>query len=144
MYLKSDNFQEDMLLDKKYSCIGEGISPELHWGDFPNGTKSFAFILEDPDAPSGNFIHWLVVNIPVEQNNIIEGANLFNNATELLNSANKKGYIPPCPPNGTHRYCFKVFALNIENLNDINTSNFYDKINPFIIDESSIMVKFSK
>jgi len=104
----SPAFDHEGFIPKEYSCDGPGYSPELNIGGLPLETKSLAIIVEDPDAPKGLFTHWLVWNVPpadVIQSNSKPGQ-------EAVNSAGTVGYTPPCPPSGTHRYYFKVYALD--------------------------------
>lgn len=105
----SNAFSQGGHIPKKYTCEGEDINPPLKVSGFPEETKTLAIIVEDPDAPNGTFDHWLVWNIPpnepIAENNIpgISGRNSFG----------KTGYGGPCPPSGSHRYYFKVYALDI-------------------------------
>jgi Raf kinase inhibitor-like YbhB/YbcL family protein len=92
----------------KYSCKGENINPPLHVRDLPSETVSIAIIVEDPDAPSGVFDHWVVWNIPPME----EIPEKLDKGVSGNNSKNKSGYTGPCPPSGTHRYAFKVYALD--------------------------------
>jgi hypothetical protein len=92
----------------KYSCKGENINPPLHVRNMPAGVISLAIIMEDPDAPSGVFDHWVVWNIP-PMDEIPEKLELGVSGN---NSRGKMGYTGPCPPSGTHRYAFKVYALD--------------------------------
>ncbi len=106
--VKSSAFEHNKLIPSKYTCDGEGINPPLTIQGMPEKTKSLALILEDPDAPAGLFTHWVAWNIPtsgVVKEHASPGA-------EGLNSAKKRGYFGPCPPSGTHRYFFKVYALD--------------------------------
>lgn len=92
----------------KYTCEGENINPAITIENIPQGTKSLALIVDDPDAPGGTFDHWLIWNIrPMEMiiENTVPGI-------EGKNSFGKSKYMGPCPPSGTHRYYFKVFALD--------------------------------
>jgi Raf kinase inhibitor-like YbhB/YbcL family protein len=94
----------------KYTCDGDKINPQLYVTNIPYGAKSLVLFLEDPDAASGTFTHWVVWNIPptkVIAENSVPGV-------EGLNSAGNYHYVPPCPPSGTHRYFFKVYALDTE------------------------------
>ena len=106
--ISSPAFSEWEEIPIKYSCKGENINPPLHIGSIPPGTESLAIIIEDPDAPSGVFDHWVVWNIPPVKD-IEENA---NTGTPGGNSKNQLGYTGPCPPAGTHRYLFKVYALD--------------------------------
>ena len=106
--VKSPAFENNKLIPSKYTCDGEEVSPPLTVEGIPEKTKSLALIMEDPDAPAGLFIHWLVWNIPPTdkiQENSVPG-------TEGLNTNQKNSYHGPCPPGGTHRYYFKVYALD--------------------------------
>ena len=93
-----------------YACDGNNINPELEFRSVPEGTKSLALIVDDPDAPSGLFIHWVIWNIPPETRVIKEAASPFG--VSGLNGADETGYVGPCPGGGVHRYFFKVFALD--------------------------------
>ena len=99
-----------------YSCDGEDLSPPLDWNDPPASTQSFALIMDDPDAPGGTWVHWVVYNIPAEERNLLEKippeAQLSNGTMQGVNSWGKVGYGGPCPPSGTHRYFFKLYALD--------------------------------
>jgi len=114
--LTSPAFSQGEPIPEKYSCKGEDISPPLAWGDPPQGTQSFVLIVDDPDAPVGTWDHWILFNIPantrgLEENLPITGANpgwiLVGN-----NSWGRADYGGPCPPSGTHRYFFKLYAVD--------------------------------
>lgn len=104
-------------LEQAYGqCGGQNISPDLMWRDAPEGTKSYALIMHDPDAPMpGGFYHWLVIDIPVNQESIAKGQR-FSEAKELKNDFQENGYGGPCPPSGEHRYNFTIYALDIDHL----------------------------
>jgi hypothetical protein len=106
--VKSSAFENNRLIPSKYTCDGENINPPLAIEGIPEKTKSLALIMEDPDAPAGLFIHWVAWNIStmgIVKEHASPGA-------EGLNSAKKRGYYGPCPPSGTHRYFFKLSALD--------------------------------
>jgi Raf kinase inhibitor-like YbhB/YbcL family protein len=111
----SSAFGDGANIPSKYSCSGEGISPSLQWSGAPPQTQSYALIVEDPDAPIGTFYHWVAYNIPASQTQIPEGAQTIG--TSGKNGAGKLGYTGPCPPSGTHRYIFHVYALGVPTLN---------------------------
>lgn len=98
---------------KKYTCDGENINPPLTIDNIPQETKSLVLIVDDPDAPTGTWNHWLVWNIDPTTREIKEGSRLPN-SIEGTNSSGKIGYEGPCPPSGTHRYFFKVYALSTQ------------------------------
>jgi Raf kinase inhibitor-like YbhB/YbcL family protein len=102
-------FSEGEHIPKKYSCDGENVNPPMEIGGFPEETKTLAIIVEDPDAKGGIFDHWVVWNIPPNEaiaEDSIPGV-------QGRNSAGEQGYAGPCPPSGSHRYFFKVYALDI-------------------------------
>ena len=112
MKVTSSAFQEGRNMPSKFTCDGSDTSPPLQITGIPSESKSLVLIVDDPDAPSGLFTHWLVWNIPPQINLIAEG-----NAPKGVQGANdfgKSGYRGPCPPPGTHRYSFKIFALDRE------------------------------
>jgi Raf kinase inhibitor-like YbhB/YbcL family protein len=97
----------------QYSCDGEDKSPPLDWTDPPTGTQSFALIMDDPDAPGGTWDHWIVFNIPAETRTLPEAVSVGEiGATIGKNSWGRSDYGGPCPPGGTHRYFFKLYALD--------------------------------
>ncbi len=111
MTITSPAFSAGAEIPAKFTCNGQSTSPELRIRGTPPGAKSLALIAEDPDAPSGVFTHWLVWNIDPQttrwgENSVPAGA------LQGTNDFSKKGYGPPCPPSGTHRYVFKIFALD--------------------------------
>jgi len=116
--LTSDAFPNGGSIPAKYSCVGRNISPALAWGEPPVGTQSFAIIVDDPDAPMGTWVHWVLYNIPAETRSLVEdlpikGKNVEPNAIFVgKNSGGNIGYDGPCPPSGTHRYFFKLYALD--------------------------------
>ena len=100
-----------------YTCKGASESPPVSWSGIPAGTKSLVLILEDPDAPTGVFTHWLVYNIPPRSGELAQGQSnakvLSNEAQQGESSSGQRGYYPPCPPPGsTHRYIFHLYALD--------------------------------
>ncbi len=116
--LKSDAFVNGQSIPAKYSCVGKNVSPALTWGNPPDGTRSFALIVDDPDAPMGTWVHWVLFNIPagnrsLPENLPITGKNVDPNAIYFgKNSSGNTRYDGPCPPSGTHRYYFKLYALD--------------------------------
>ena len=117
LMVKSSAFKEGEMIPKKYTCDGEDISPPLSWEGVPEGTKSIAIICDDPDAPMGTWVHWVLFNLPPGTNTLSEAvppeAVLENGARHGINDFRKLGYGGPCPPGGTHRYYFKIYALDI-------------------------------
>jgi hypothetical protein len=117
MQLTSATFQQGSELPSYYTTDGKNVSPELSWKDAPPEAKSFVLIMHDPDAPRhGGFIHWLVYNITPETGHIEENVPREEQVAGLgvqgKNDGGKLGYMGPAPPSGTHRYFFRLFALN--------------------------------
>ncbi len=114
--ITSSAFKDGEMIPSKYTCDGENISPPLSWSEIPNGTKSLALINDDPDAPVGDWVHWIVFNIPHDVQELKEAASnkklLPKGTIEGLNDWNRVGYGGPCPPSGVHRYFFKLYALD--------------------------------
>ena len=108
MKLNSPAFENNQLIPSKFTCEGDDINPALIIDGIPEGTKSLALIVDDPDAPIGTWVHWVVFDIPIiskiEENSIP--------GKEGVNSAGRRNYHGPCPPSGTHRYFFKIYALD--------------------------------
>lgn len=107
--LTSPAFRNGAAIPAKFSCDGRNVSPTLRWTAPPRGTRSFALSMDDPDAPSGTFNHWLVWNIRPAARGLAEGARPPREGT---NSAERTGYLGPCPPSGRHRYIFRLYALS--------------------------------
>jgi Raf kinase inhibitor-like YbhB/YbcL family protein len=105
-------------IPRKYTCDGEDTSPPLQWSDPPQGTQSFAVIADDPDAPMGTWVHWVLYNLPASIRALPEGvpldANLPDGSRHGQNGWRRLGYGGPCPPGGTHRYFFKLYALDVQ------------------------------
>lgn len=111
MELSSPAFANNTEMPATYTCKGVGASPPLTISGIPTGTQSLVLIVNDPDAPSGNFTHWAVWNIS-STTTVIKENSLPAGALQGQNDAKSVGYTPPCPPSGTHRYFFKLYALN--------------------------------
>jgi hypothetical protein len=115
--LTSPAFAEGGSIPVRYTCEGENVSPPLNWTPPPSGTASLALIADDPDAPSGTWVHWVLYNLPGDADGQSEGVKaaptLANGAAQGNNSSNTLGYRGPCPPPGSaHRYFFKLYALD--------------------------------
>jgi Raf kinase inhibitor-like YbhB/YbcL family protein len=106
--VSSPAFENNKLIPSKYTCDGDNVNPPLTIEGVPDGTKSLVLIVDDPDAPMGTWDHWIVWNIlptnKIEENTVP--------GTEGINDYRKHSYGGPCPPSGTHRYFFKVYALD--------------------------------
>lgn len=111
MKLASSVFENNQAIPPKYTCDGENVSPPLTISDVPENAKSLVLIVDDPDAPRGDWVHWLVWNIPSHTKEIAEHSVPQSAVTGLTDFGENK-YGGPCPPSGTHRYQFKLFALD--------------------------------
>ena len=112
MKITSSAFQEGATIPSKFTCDGADASPPLQIADIPSGAKNLALIVDDPDAPSGLFTHWMVWNLSPQTSTVAEGS--APKGVQGTNDFGKSGYGGPCPPSGTHRYYFKIFALDRE------------------------------
>jgi hypothetical protein len=108
MILSSLEFDHQGYIPKKFTCDGEDVSPALMIEDIPENTKRLALIVDDPDAPAGTWVHWVVFNIP--KTDVIEEGEVPGK--QGINDFGKLQYGGPCPPSGTHRYFFKLYALD--------------------------------
>jgi Raf kinase inhibitor-like YbhB/YbcL family protein len=114
--VQSDSFTHDGMIPSKYTCDGQDISPQLRWSGAPEGTKSFALICDDPDAPAGDWVHWVLFNIPAQtaglpEHFLAKGGSVPGLKAGITDFRNDE-YGGPCPPGGVHRYFFKVYALD--------------------------------
>lgn len=119
LQLTSTAFRPEENIPAKFTCDDRNISPELSWSGAPAGTKSFALVMHDPDAPiAGGYTHWLVYNIPPTAGDIPENApnqdHLPGGGMQGKNDSGTYGYTGPCPPSGTHRYYFRIYALDVQ------------------------------
>lgn len=116
MEIKSTSFNHEDMIPAKYTCDGQNISPPLAWSGAPEKTKSYALICDDPDAPVGLWVHWVIFDIPATVNSLPEKVSRQEEIAGLgrngKNTSGHWGYDGPCPPGGTHRYYFKLYALD--------------------------------
>ncbi len=113
----STAFANEQTIPARHTCKGENSSPPLAWDNVPAGTKSFALIVDDPDAPSGTFVHWVIFNIPPAVRMLPGGiepaaSKLTDGTVQGVNGMRATGYTGPCPPSGKHRYYFRLYALD--------------------------------
>jgi len=111
MQITSSAFKNNGNIPSKFSCQGEGINPQLSFIDVPKKAKSLVLIMDDPDAPIGTFVHWVIYNISPVTTEIKENS-FPNDANFGKNGMGKTSYVAACPPSGTHRYFFKLYALD--------------------------------
>ncbi len=148
--ITSPTFNEGEHIPIRFSCNDVNVSPPLDFEDIPETTVSIALILEDPDAPGGLFTHWIIFNLPADTKNLPEhimGRELMDDGSKHgLNSFGLVGYGGPCPPKGTHRYFFKIYALD-EKLDLpplIRRDEILDAMEGHILDKGELMGVFTR
>jgi Raf kinase inhibitor-like YbhB/YbcL family protein len=154
LVITSSAFMHQAEIPTQYTCEGADISPPLSWNSIPNGTKSLALIVDDPDAPDPaapkmTYVHWVLYNLPVTSVGLQEAIS----ATELpkgteqgINDWNKIGYGGPCPPKGRHRYFFKLYALDtvLPKIQNPTKANVVKAMDGHIISKTEIMGTYQK
>jgi hypothetical protein len=146
----SPAFEQGGMIPRQYSGFGEAISPPLHWEGVPEDTKSLALICDDPDAPVGVWVHWVMWNIPAKAVSLAEKAptdpNLADGSRQGINDFRRHGYGGPMPPSGTHRYYFRVYALDTQlNLAARTTkADLLKAMQGHILGQGELMGKYSK
>lgn len=144
-------FAHREFIPDKYTCNGENVSPPLEWRDVPSAAKELVLIVDDPDAPSGTFVHWLLYNLPTTPPELEEGVpagteTLPNGARQGSNNFRKAGYAGPCPPSGTHRYYFHLYAVDF-NLNlpsGVERDKVDQAIKSHVLEEAELMGFYAK
>jgi len=151
MKLTSNAFSHSSQIPQRFTCEGDNVSPALTWTDAPKETKSFALIVHDPDAQKKNgFVHWIAYNIPADTNEIPEGraatGSMQSMFMEGMNDSGKTGYTGPCPPSGSHRYFFRLYALRkrLELSPGATYSQVLESMQDVIIEEAEIMGTYAK
>ncbi len=148
--VRSSVFQEGGMIPAKHTCDGDDISPPLQWTGKPEGTKSFALISDDPDAPMGTWVHWVMWNIPPDVNGLAENVpphpQLPDGSRQGLSDFRRPGYGGPCPPSGVHRYYFKVYALDtmLDLPSNTRKADLLKAIKGHILAEGQLMGKYSR
>jgi hypothetical protein len=133
MILTSKSFKHGGRIPSMFTVDGKNISPQLEWSNASRATKSFALTCIDPDCPSGDFVHWIVYDIPADVSEIPQAGKIGKG---LPNSFGKLGYKGPSPPSGTHRYVFTLYALDIEH---IDAKNFFKEIEKHKLDSVQLV-----
>jgi Raf kinase inhibitor-like YbhB/YbcL family protein len=144
MSLTTPAFNHEQAIPVKFSCDGENLSPDLDWFGTPKGTKSLALILDDPDAPVGTWVHWVLFNIPADIPGLQEG--ITGVGVDGNNSWDRTGYEGPCPPGGTHRYFFKLYALDLllELATGASKEALLEAIDGHILGQAELMGTYSR
>lgn len=148
-HILSGAFKNYDFIPAVYTCDGRNVSPPLNWNDPPDGTKSLVLINDDPDAPAGDWVHWIVYNIPpgirkFNENDSVTG--LPPGTLQGKNDFGRIGYGGPCPPSGTHRYFFKLYALDIllEVPGGISKDLLLELMNGHIISSTELVGKYTR
>lgn len=149
--IKSSAFENEDFIPPKYTCKGEDVSPPLNWSGAPEGTKAFALICDDPDAPFMTWVHWVIYDIPAEESGLNEAVSeekiLPNGAIQGINDFRKIGYGGPCPPSGgPHRYYFKLYALDakLDLKPGASKKALLEAMEGHILQEAQLMGKFKR
>ena len=149
--LTSSVFHAGAEIPRKYTCDGEDVSPPLRWQDAPVGTKAFSIIADDPDAPGGTWVHWVIYDLPAETKELREGVakteKITGGGNQGINDFRKVGYGGPCPPPGSaHRYFFKLYALDAAtNLNTRSTKQqLLDVLKPHLLGEADLVGRYKR
>ena len=142
MKLTSPEFENNSFIPGKYTCQGDDINPTLTIENIPQGAKGLALIVDDPDAPMGTWVHWVVYDIPIISR-IDEGT---IPGKQGLNDFRKRDYGGPCPPSGTHRYFFKIYALDkMLNLKEgVSKKNLEKSMEGHILDKAELIGLYKK
>jgi Raf kinase inhibitor-like YbhB/YbcL family protein len=150
-HLTSTAFKAEGSVPQGFTCDGDNISPPISWSGTPQGTKSFALIMHDPDAPRpGGYTHWVVYNIPSSvtqlEENVPKQERLPDAGIQGVNDGGRLGYTGPCPPSGTHRYYFRMYALDREvNLKaGVSKSELKAAMKGHILAQTELMGKYKK
>ncbi|MFT3741595.1 MAG: YbhB/YbcL family Raf kinase inhibitor-like protein [Gammaproteobacteria bacterium] len=146
MILTSSAFSADTPIPRQYTCQGDDISPPLAWQHMPKGAKSLALTVEDPDAPAGLWTHWVVYNLPPQTTQLAAHATLPQGTQQGLNSWNQIGYRGPCPPSGTHRYVFTLFALDavLSTSSALNNSQLQAAMKSHILAKATLTTTYTR
>ena len=149
--LTSSAFKTGDPIPRRYTCEGEDLSPPLHWTVPPAATKSFVIIADDPDAPVGTWVHWVIYDLPLDPHGLAEGVppkdRLPDGALQGLNDFKRVGYGGPCPPPGKpHRYYFTLYALDVTlNLKPRATkAQVLDSCKGHVLAEAQLMGRFGR
>ena len=144
MKISSTGFENNGMIPSEFTCDGSDVSPPLAISDVPKGAESLAIILDDPDAPMGTFTHWVVWNIPPQKTQFEKGEKIT--FPQGKTSFGRKSYGGPCPPGGTHRYFFKIYALDLMlHIKEGSSKDDLEKaMKGHVLAEASLMGKYSR
>ena len=143
MKIRSTAFASEAFIPKEYTCDGTNVAPALAWQDVPSGVKSFALVMDDPDAPAGTWVHWVVYNIPADVRSL---SPLPAGTRQGENSFGKTGYGGPCPPkgHGPHRYFFRLYALDtsLDLKSQADSAGLKAAMNGHVLDNAELMGRY--
>ena len=145
MKILSSAFEHNQKIPAKYTCVGAGVNPPLQFLEVPKEAKSLALIVDDPDAPNGDWVHWVVFNMEPQTLGIEENRKPTN-GVESMTSFGKPGFGAPCPPSGTHRYFFKLYALDkmLDLIAIVDKKEVEDAMQGHILEQAELIGLFSK
>lgn len=143
MIVTSRDIQPGGTIPRHYTCDGEDQSPNLAWSEIPSGTQSFVLIVHDPDAPAKDWLHWLVINIPKDIQQIETGS-VPAGAQQLPNDFGRVTWGGPCPPRGVHRYFFEVYALDVPQLNAGNLTEVKQQLVQHGLAAATLMATYTR
>lgn len=148
--ITSEAFKEGGMIPTQYTCDGPDLSPPLEWSGVPEGTKSLALICDDPDAPMGTWVHWVLYDLPPDIRNLPAGVppdkTLEKGGTQGINDFRRYGYGGPCPPGGTHRYFFTLYALDtvLRQAPGLSKAKLLETMKKHVLAEGVLMGKYKR
>ncbi|MGD2059201.1 MAG: YbhB/YbcL family Raf kinase inhibitor-like protein, partial [Anaerolineales bacterium] len=148
--LMSEAFENGGPIPSKFTCDGADISPELQWEQAPPGTQTYVLIMDDPDAPAGTWVHWVLYNIPAEARaidaDVMDASDLPGGTQTGLNSWGEASYGGPCPPSGEHRYFFVLYALDtqFDLEGDVTSETLRSAITGHVLTQAELMGTYSR
>ncbi|MBD3187761.1 YbhB/YbcL family Raf kinase inhibitor-like protein [Candidatus Bathyarchaeota archaeon] len=143
MKITSPAFENEGTIPNKYTCDGKDMSPPLEFSGVPEGAKSLALVVDDPDAPTKTWVHWMIHGISPSSEGIPEDSTP-DDAFEVINDFGKQAYGGPCPPSGSHRYYFRLYALDVSKLKNVNKKNFTKKCKGHVLAEATLMGTYKR
>jgi len=150
MTITSSAFDHEGTILRRFTCDGEDLSPPLSWQGVPGGTRSLALIVDDPDAPRKTWVHWVIYNLPADSSGVPENVpaekKLADGSRQGTNDFGRIGYGGPCPPGGTHRYYFKLYALDadLDLPPGITKEELLQRMAGHILAEAQLMGRYSR
>ncbi|MCX6357731.1 MAG: YbhB/YbcL family Raf kinase inhibitor-like protein [Candidatus Aureabacteria bacterium] len=146
----SPTFREGGMIPSAHTCDGRDSSPPLEWSGIPAGTKALALVCDDPDAPAGTWVHWVLYNIPADRRSLPGGQptaeTLAGGAGQGVNDFGRFGYGGPCPPSGTHRYYFKLYALDarLDLAGRVTKAALLDAMKGHVLADGALMGRYAR